>query len=130
MSTNIRKEDLLYPELSYKILGKAFKVWSELGFGHKEIVYQRAIANILKEEFKIQEQCPAKIIYNGKNVGIYYFDFLIEDKIVLELKVRNYFSVKDIKQLYSYLKSRKLKLGILIHFTSTGVKSKRVVNIS
>ncbi len=130
MGTNIRKEDLLYPELSYKILGKAFNVWSEIGFGHKEAFYQKAMAGALKEDFEIKEQCPAKIVYNGRNIGIYYFDFLIDNKIVLELKVRNYFSVKDIKQLYSYLKSQKLKLGILAHFTRTGVKYKRVVNIA
>jgi GxxExxY protein len=47
---------------------------------------------------------PVNINYRGKKIGMYYFDFLIEDKIILELKVRNYFSIKDINQLYSYLK--------------------------
>ncbi|PIS29970.1 MAG: hypothetical protein COT41_03880 [Candidatus Portnoybacteria bacterium CG08_land_8_20_14_0_20_40_83] len=67
--------------------------------------------------------------YKNKPIGIYYFDFLIDDKIVLEIKVRDYFSKKDITQLYSYLKAKNLKLGIIAHFTKTGVKFKRVANI-
>ncbi len=62
-------------------------------------------------------------------VGRYYFDFLIEDKIILEIKVRNYFSKKDIEQLNSYLKATRLKLGIIAHFTRAGVKLKRIVNL-
>ena len=61
-------------------------------------------------------------------MGIYYFDFLIDNKIILELKVRNYFSNKDISQLYSYLKAKDIKLGLIAHFTRSGVKFKRVVN--
>jgi len=62
--------------------------------------------------------------------SIYYFDFLIDGKIILETKVRNYFSKKDIDQLCSYLKVKNLKLGIIAHFTKTGVKFKRIVNLS
>ena len=74
------------------------------------------------------EQLPVKIIYKDKKVGMYYFDFLVDNKVVLEIKVRNYFSYKDIDQLYSYLKAKNLKLGIIAHFTRSGVKFKRVVN--
>lgn len=98
--------------------------------GHKENIYQRAVARVLQdEEIAFQEQLPAKILFRGKPVGIYYFDFLIDDTVVLELKVRNYFSRKDIEQAYAYLKARNLKLGIIAHFTKDGVKYKRVVNI-
>ena len=48
---------------------------------------------------------------------------------ILEIKVKNYFSKSDISQLYSYLKAKGLQLGIIAHFTKTGVKFKRVVNI-
>ena len=47
----------------------------------------------------------------------------------MELKVRNYFSKKDIEQTYSYLEAQKIKLGILAHFTRTGVKHKSIVNV-
>ena len=61
---------------------------------------------------------------------MYYFDFLIDKKIILEIKVGNYFSRKDIQQLFAYLKVSGLQLGIIAHFTSSGVKYKRVVNIT
>jgi GxxExxY protein len=133
MDTNIQKQTsstLIYPNLSYRLLGLAFNVGSTLGHGHRENFYQRALSHELKEnKIGFKEQVPAKIHYKGKFVGIYYFDFLIENKIVLELKVRNYFSKKDIEQLYAYLRSKNLKLGILLHFTKSGVKYKRVLNL-
>ena len=127
----LKKKDLIYPELCYQIIGILFEVWTRLGFGHKENIYQKAIAQEFKDiNLNFTEQLPTKIFYKGKFVGIYYLDFLIQDKIILEIKVRNYFSRKDIEQLYSYLKSENLKLGIIAHFTRTGVKFKRIVNLS
>jgi len=57
------------------------------------------------------------------------FDFLIEDKIILEIKAGNRFSRKNIEQTYSYLKASKLELGILANFTDSEVKFKRILNI-
>src|SRR3989344_5213518 len=126
----IKRKDLAYPELSYKIMGILFNVWSEMGYGHKEKFYQKAIENEFKNAgIVFNRELPVKITYNNEPVGILYYDFLVENKIVVEIKVRNYFSVKDINQLYSYLKAKNLKLGILAHFTKSGVKYKRVVNI-
>ena len=130
MSRLIKRKDLIYSELCYRIMGVLFEVWAKLGFGHKEDFYQRAISSEFKEKnLKAKTQLPAKISYKGKIIGIYYFDFLIEDKVVLEIKVRNYFSKKDIEQLYSYLKAKNLKLGLIAHFTRSGVKFKRIVNL-
>lgn len=126
----LRRKDLVYPELSYQMMGILFDVWTEVGFGHKEKFYQNAVSIGLKNsEMNFDEQVPMKVYYKNQKIGMYYFDFLIESKIVLEIKVRNYFSKKDIEQVYSYLKSNDLKLGIIAHFTRTGVKFKRVVNL-
>ncbi len=129
LKTEIKRKDLIYPELSYQIMGILFDVWKEVGTGHKENFYQKAIANdLICKKLSFEEQLPVRINYKGKFIGIYYFDFLIDNKIILEIKVRNYFRKKDIDQLHSYLKARKLKLGIIAHFTNTGVKFKRIVN--
>ena len=112
-------------------MGILFGIWTELGYGHKEKIYQSAAEGEFRSAgLKFQRELPARIVYKNNPVGLYYFDFLIDDKIILELKVRNYFSQKDIDQLYSYLKAKNLKLGLLAHFTKTGVKCKRVVNIN
>lgn len=131
MQKTLERQDLIYPELSYQVVGALFSVYTELGAGYKEKTYQKAI----EQAFKIQNlnyvrELPVRITYKNKPVGILFFDFLVDNKIVLEVKVRNYFSVKDINQLYSYLRSKNLKLGIIAHFTKSGVKFKRILNLS
>ncbi|KKS82842.1 MAG: hypothetical protein UV58_C0004G0015 [Candidatus Wolfebacteria bacterium GW2011_GWC1_43_10] len=130
MRVGVKREDLIYSDEAYKIMGAVFDVYKELGFGYREGVYQKAIAKRLKEKgIKFEEQiyCPVK--FHNEAVGKNFFDFLIDNKIILEIKVRNYFSKKDIEQLLSYLKVSGLKLGIIIHITRDGAKFKRIVNI-
>ncbi|OGY63183.1 MAG: hypothetical protein A3I89_00940 [Candidatus Harrisonbacteria bacterium RIFCSPLOWO2_02_FULL_41_11] len=125
------KNKVIYPELSYKITGILFDVWNTIGYGHKENFYQKAIAKSFKDKNVLfKEQFGVKVKYKGEDLGIYFLDFLIENKLVLEIKKREYFSKKDIEQLYSYLKATDLKLGIIAHFTSSGVKTKRILNIN
>ncbi len=126
----LKRKDLVHVDLCYQIMGVLFDVWKNVGYGHKEKLYQKAIAQGLKASgLRFREQLPAKVYYAGTAIGMYYFDFLIEDKIVLEIKVREYFSKNDITQLYSYLRTKNLKLGLIAHFTRSGVKFKRIVNV-
>lgn len=130
MKIQIKRKDLIYPEEVYKIMGAVFDVYKELGSGYKENIYQKSIARRFTEiyvPFKEQPYYPVK--FHDNIVGKSFFDFIVDNKIVLELKVRNYFSNKDISQLSSYLKTSGLKLGIIIHITKDGVKFKRIVNI-
>ncbi|MFA5797893.1 MAG: GxxExxY protein [Candidatus Woesearchaeota archaeon] len=126
----VTNKELIYPDLCYKIVGILFDVWKEVGWGHKEHFYQKATEVEFKnKDINFESQVLSKVYFKEKPIGAYYFDFLIDNKIVLEFKVRNYFSKKDIEQVYSYLKSRDLKLGIIAHFTKDGVKFKRIVNL-
>jgi GxxExxY protein len=70
-----------------------------------------------------------KVKLGKKDLGEYIFDFLYEDKIVIELKQGEIFSKNNINQIYAYLKAKKLKLGLLINFTKKGIKFKRIVNL-
>lgn len=108
-----------------------YDVFDKIGFGHKENFYQKAVAESFnKNNKKFKEQLRAKVKINNKEVGEYIFDFLYEDKIVIELKQGNIFSMRNINQIYSYLKAMNLKLGLLINFTRNGIKFKRIVNIN
>ena len=123
-------DSLLFPELSYKIIGLAFEVFNELGSGHKEKVYHKAMEIQFNEAlltFKSELYHP--LIFKKKNLEKNYFDFLVEQKIVVELKRSDYFSKSHFDQLNHYLNLSQLKLGLLISFTSGGVRFKRVVNI-
>ena len=127
----ISKEDLIYPELSYQIIGILFEVYNQLGSGYHEKYYQRAIASELKRcnlSFKEQVFIPLK--FKKETIGRQYLDFLIEDKVVLEIKKGDRFSRRNIEQVLNYLKATRLKLGILANFGSKELKFKRIVNLN
>lgn len=127
--TILSKTDLIYPELSYRIVGVLFEVFNNLGAGHREKHYQRAVAAELKKSgLKYQEQVVAPIHYKGDKLGAYLLDFLIDDKIILELKKDQGVSRKSIEQVIAYLKAFKLKLAIIANFTINGVRFRRVLN--
>ena len=121
--------EIIYKELSYEIMGCAFEVFKKLEFGYREKYYQRALAEEFKKaKIKFKKELPVKLYYDGRIIGRYIIDFLIEDKIIIEIKIAKDFYTKDIKQLLSYLKAQNLKLGILIITTKDGMKFRRIVN--
>ena len=126
----LKRADLVYPELSYKIVGVLFGVYNDLGYGLRERNYQNAISVGLKEAgLKFTEQLYCPVIYKGENIGKNYFDFLIENKVVLEIKKGDKFSKSHIDQVYNYLVSANLKLGILAYFSPKNIHFKRIVNL-
>jgi GxxExxY protein len=129
MNTFVQRQDLIYPELSYKLVGLAYNVFNELGHGHLEKIYQKAYARELKDAaIKFTEQTPYKVVYKEEVVGNNYLDFLVEEKIIIELKRSDFQSKKYIDQISNYIKVSELKLAILINFTTNGVRIKRIVN--
>jgi GxxExxY protein len=121
--------EIIYKELSYEIIGAIYEVYNNLGFGYREKVFQRAFAQELdNKNLKYKKEFPIKIYYKNRLIGKYYLDFLIEDKIIIEIKIAKDFYTKDIKQVLSYLKAKNLRLGILIIITKDGVKYRRIVN--
>ncbi len=125
----LKKKDILYPELSYNIVGCLFDVQNTIGHGHKEKVYESAVAEAFRQKgIKYEEQLYVPVVFGEKNVGRYYFDFLVENKIVVELKVGDKYTKRDIEQVLCYLRVNGISLGIIARFTSRGVIIKRIVN--
>jgi GxxExxY protein len=130
MTYQLKRQDLLYADLTDKIIKAAFEVYKCLGDDLLEKYYQKALAIELKKlGLLFQEQVMVPLIYNGVSIGRYFLDFVVENKVAVELKKDNNFGKKNIDQLYSYLKVQDLQLGLLINFTKTGVKIKRIVNL-
>ena len=101
------KKELVYADECYKIIGLIFEIFNKFGYGYKEKFYQKAIAEIFKKnDIAFKEQLKAKVKFGDKDIGIYFFDFLVFDKIVIEIKQKNYFS-KKILNIYSYFESYK-----------------------
>lgn len=121
---------VVHKELSYEIIGAVFEVFKELGHGFKERYYEDAIAKEFSNRgIEFKRQLPCKLMYKGEIIGNYRFDFLVEDKIIIELKRGDYFSKNNITQALQYLKTSNLKLAILVNITSKGAKFKRILNV-
>jgi GxxExxY protein len=123
------KNNLIYPELSYKIIGIAFKVFNKLGYGHQEKYFQRAMAlEFDKEGIEYEREKEIELLYDNQNIGRYFLDFIVERKILLELKVTPQMKHIHIRKTLEYLNEAKLKLAILIYFTKEGVRYRRIIN--
>src|SRR5438034_9919962 len=100
MQKNVRRDDLIYPELSYKIIGCAYEVFNELGFGHHEKFYQKALAiSFRKNNIEFTEQAYTPLKFHDELLGKLFLDFVVEKTIVVELKKANFYSKKNIDQV-------------------------------
>lgn len=122
------KAKLIFPGLSFEIIGASFSVFNENGWGFSEKHYQKALAKELSE-LGLNYQREVFIPFSYKNSTFCYFaDFIVEDKILLELKVVQRLGYTQVRQILDYLIIANLKLGIIIYFTPEGVKYRRVLN--
>ncbi|WP_320053563.1 GxxExxY protein [uncultured Acetobacteroides sp.] len=122
--------DVLYKEVSYKIIGACMKVYRTLGAGFLEAVYQAALV----EEFAAQNilfssQVKLPVFYEGEVLEKYHVaDFICYDKIVVEIKSATFISDPHEKQLINYLKATGKELGMLVNFGAKSLQYKRAVN--
>lgn len=131
MRAILKRKDILFPEFSYRIVGSAFDVYNELGAGYYENKYQKALAISFEASgLKFSQQVYYPASYKGIVIGKKFFDFLVEDSIIVEIKRGNRFSKSHIDQVLNYLKSSSLKLAILINFGSLGVNFRRIINFN
>jgi GxxExxY protein len=122
--------DLLHKDLSYQIRGAAIEVRKNFGLGHKEVLYQRAFAEELGlRKISFQKEKAIRIFSpkTKKVIGSYQPDFVVDDKIIIELKALEKIPRKMFDQVYSYLRNSEYELGFLINFNSNGVNIKRII---
>ena len=121
-------EKIIEKELVYKINRCVFEVYRVLGHGFLEKVYERALLKELKAKgLKAQAQVPIQIHYKGENVGDYYADLVVEDKVIIELKAQEHLNMAKEAQLINYLKATKIQVGLLVNFTYPKATVKRFV---
>jgi GxxExxY protein len=122
---------LKYEEITGKIIGCAMKVHSFLGNGFQEVIYQRALAIELREiGLNFARELEQNIFYKEytKPIGTRRVDFLVEDKILVELKAVSELNDVHLAQILNYLTAYKLEVGLLINFGERSLKFKRVEN--
>lgn len=122
------KGELLYADITYKIRKAIFSVYNELGYGHKERVYQNALEKEFLEMHLLFKREPSlDVSFKGEVVGNYRPDFVIDDKVIIELKAVEFMPKSFETQLLHYLKTTGYRLGLLVNFGSPKLLIRRLV---
>lgn len=122
-------ENLIHSEITSKIIKGFFKVYNTLGYGFLEKVYENAL--ILELEgmgFRAVQQYPIKVFYNGKEIGEYFADIIVENSVIIELKAVDKLAEIHEAQLLNYLKATNIEVGLLLNFGVKAEYKRKVFN--
>lgn len=122
-TNNTNKGKLIYPELSYLLVGICFDVHNQLGRFAREKQY----CNMLEDRLKLLK-IPYKRELHLKDTGN-IIDFLIADKLIIEAKAKAIITKDDYYQIQRYLQAFNIKLGLLVNFRNKYLKPIRVIKI-
>ncbi|MBI4159561.1 GxxExxY protein [Candidatus Wolfebacteria bacterium] len=123
-----RVDNFLYEKESYLIRGACFDVWKEFKGMFKESIIDRALTVALEGRgLTVESQKRIDIYFQGKKVGTYVPDKIVNDCILIELKAKPFFMKQDIEQFWKYLKGSEYKLGFLVNFSPAKLQIKRIV---
>ncbi|MFI5162789.1 MAG: GxxExxY protein [Sphingobacteriales bacterium] len=116
-------------ELTYKIIGCAMKVHNALGNGFQEVIYQRCLAiELTKAGLGFTREQEHPIYYDGIDVGTRRADFIVENKIVIEVKALINLEDVHLAQAKNYTVAYDFKIGLLINFGSQSLQYKLIFN--
>ncbi|HDL02204.1 MAG TPA: GxxExxY protein [Candidatus Pacearchaeota archaeon] len=116
-----------HEELTSEIIGIFYRVYNVLGYGFLEKVYENALAyEFRKAGLKFGQQVGISVLYEGEVMGDYFADFIVEGKVVVEVKAIRDFGGTEEAQLLNYLKATGNEVGLLLNF-GKDAKVKRMV---
>ena len=115
-----------YEEITHKIIGAAYNVYNQLGFGFLESVYHNAmLIELAKYDLKVESEKPLNVFYDDQVICEFNADLFVENTVVVELKsVQNLAKGHEV-QLVNYLNGLRKEIGLLINFGPSGVEVKR-----
>ncbi len=115
--------------VSRKIIGCAFTVINTLGAGFLEKIYENALAHEMRKHgLTVEQQRSVTIHYDGVIVGQYFPDMIVDDRVIIELKVVKSFDSSHKAQCMTYLKATGLKLALLLNFARPRLEIERMAN--
>lgn len=116
-------------ELTYKINGCAMKVHNTLGNGFQEVIYQRCLAiELQKAGISFDREKEHTIYYEGFKVGTRRADFVVEEKVIVELKAIINIEDVHLAQAKNYVVAYDFPIGLLINFGATSLQFKKIFN--
>ena len=123
-------DKLKYEDITQKIIGASFEVHKFLGNGFQEVIYQRALAwELSQAELSFVREIEQEIFYKelSQPIGTRRADFVVEGKVLVELKAIVELEDVHIAQVLNYLKAYRLEVALLINFGSKSLTFKRLV---
>jgi GxxExxY protein len=119
---------LIHREVTQKIIGAAFEVHQQLGYGFLERVYQRALqVELVRHGGAAEIEKRIQVLYKGTVVGDYDADLIVDGCVVVEIKTAADYDKRDEAQLLNELKATGIKVGLLLNFGRTRLAHKRLV---
>ncbi len=113
----INTDNYKHSEITDKIIKGFYKVYNTLGYGFLEKVYENALCIELKEMgLYVEKQKRVKVYYKQKEVGEYFADITVENKVIIELKAAEGLCEEHECQLINYLKATDIEIGLLLNF--------------
>ncbi|OGW00771.1 MAG: GxxExxY protein [Nitrospinae bacterium RIFCSPLOWO2_01_FULL_39_10] len=114
---NADYQDFKHKELTDKIINIFYRVYNKLGYGFLEKVYENAmIIELEKESIPAVSQSAISVSYEGKIIGEYYADILVDNKVIVEIKAIRHLVEDNEAQLLNYLKATNMEVGLLLNF--------------
>ncbi len=108
---------MLHGELTSDIINAFYKVCNAPDYGFLEKVYENALAmELSRRGHEVRQQVPVQVYYEGKPVGEYFADLLVDQKVMLELKAADCMAKEHEAQLINYLKATQIEIGLLLNF--------------
>ena len=122
-------DGMKYSDLTGKIIGCAMEVHKLLGNGFQEVIYQRALEiEMSNQSVKFIRELEMPVYYKTTQIGTRRVDFLVEEKIGVELKAIIQLEDVHLAQAINYLEAYNLEIGLLINFGSKSLQFKRLIN--
>lgn len=111
------QSNLLHGEMTEAIIKSFYHVYNTLGYGFLEKVYENSLKlSLEKVGFKVQQQHPISVRFEGEIVGEYFADLLINETVIVELKASKAISANHEAQLLNYLRATHHEVGLLLNF--------------
>jgi GxxExxY protein len=120
--------DLAHNEITRQVIGAAMEVHSNLGPGFLESVYEEAMAIEFRlRDIACERQKPIPVMYKGEKAKDFFCDYLVGEKVLVELKALKTLTNNEEAQVLNYLKATGLLVGLLINFGEQSLRYKRMV---
>ncbi|MFL5765884.1 MAG: GxxExxY protein [Bacteroidia bacterium] len=123
-------DNYLHSEITERVIKAYYNVYNKLGFGFLEKVYEKAmLIELEKLGLTCEKQKAIDVFYNNVNVGTYFADIIVENKVIIELKAAEGIAEEHEIQLVNYLKATDIEVGLLLNFGKVAAYKRKVLTV-